>query len=102
MRARMTTTKRKTNQASVSAQPKARRGREPEPGGPLSEGERTARYRARKREREGRVPFSALIATETMRQITEMCEAEGKRQGEVVEKAVALAYGRFTRRSAKA
>lgn len=48
------------------------------------------------------MPFAALIASETMRQITEMCEAKGKRQAEVIEQAVAQAYGRFTRRSAKA
>ena len=73
-----------------------------EASGRLSERERTARYRARKREQEDRVPFAALIASETMRQITEMCEAKGKRQAELIEQAVAQAYGRFTRRSAKA
>lgn len=79
-----------------------RGARSDETSGPLSDRERSARYRARKREQEDRVPFAALIASETMRQITEMCEAKGKRQAEVIEQAVAQAYGRFTRRSAKA
>lgn len=76
-------------------------GRTPSSGGPLSESERTARYRARKREQEGRVPFNALITTEAMRQITEMCKIEKKRQAEVIEKAVAQSYARFTKRSGK-
>lgn len=96
----MTTTNRKNEQASVSASPTSRRGRPPEPGGPVPDRERSARYRARKQELEDRVSFTALISAETMRQISEMCKSKGKRRGELLEKIVAQAYGRFMKGSA--